>query len=67
MSSSKWETPNIEELFRRRDQQHEQTTSGNAGGYEAPLGAPLRAPGPTPPYKNVPESTKPRLKKKRPE
>lgn len=38
-----WKTLDTRQLVERREQQHEMTTSGNAGGYTVPLGRPLRA------------------------
>ena len=46
-----WEDLDTEKLLRQRQDQHEQTTSGGVGGYEVPLGGPLRPP--TPPYQPV--------------
>ena len=48
-----WETLDTEDTIRRQREQHEQTTSGGVGGYEVPLGEPLRRQVPVPPYKRV--------------
>ncbi len=37
-----WESINIEELLALRDQQHEATTTANAGPYVHPIGGMLR-------------------------
>jgi len=57
--SSDWETLDTEKVIRRNREQHEQTTSGGVGGYEVPLGQPLRPP--IPPRKPV--DKKPKKKK----
>jgi len=51
-----WETLDTEKVLRRQRDQQEQTTSSGVGGYEVPLGAPLRPP--VPPYKPVKRSKK---------
>jgi len=58
--SEEWETLDTEKVLRRNREQHEQTTSAGVGGYETPLGEPLRPP--IPPYKPV---KKPDKKKKK--
>jgi hypothetical protein len=55
-----WETLDTDNVLQRQRDQHEQTTSAGVGGYETPLGAPLRPVAPIPPYK----SAKPKPKKK---
>lgn len=37
-----WEPLDTEALLRQQRQQHEQTTSANAGGYTVPIGGVLR-------------------------
>lgn len=59
--SNDWDTLDTEKLLRRQREQHEQTTSGGVGGYEVPLGAPLRPP--IPPYEPVEQPKKKRPKK----
>lgn len=55
--SNDWDTLDTEKLLRKQREQHEQTTSGNVGGYAVPLGEPMRP--------AVPEPTsKPKTKKK---
>lgn len=56
MSDKDWEILNTEKLLRIRQDQHEQTISGGAGGYEVPLGQPIRSP--IPPYEPVSKSKK---------
>lgn len=60
--SNDWEDLDTEKLLRRQREQHEQTTTGNVGGYEVPLGGPLRPP--VPPYQPV-EPPKPKKRPKR--
>lgn len=54
--SNKWETLDTEKVLERNREQHEQTTSSGVGGYETPLGGPLRPP--VPPYQSVPKKKK---------
>lgn len=56
-----WEDLDTEKLLRKQREQHEQTTSGGVGGYEVPLGGPLRPP--IPPYEPA-EKPKKKPKKK---
>ena len=58
MTDQKWKTLDIAETIRRRNKQHEQTTSAGVGGYEVPIGRPLRRQVPVPPYKKVAEKKK---------
>jgi hypothetical protein len=37
-----WQTLDIEELLRRQQQQREETMSTGVGGFEVPIGKPLR-------------------------
>ena len=57
-----WEDLDTEKLLRRQREQSEQTTSAGVGGYEVPLGAPLRPP--IPPYEPVAKPKKKRPKKR---
>lgn len=59
MSEKDWQPLDTTELLRRQREQQEQTTSTGVGGYETPLGQPLRPP--IPPY----EVVKPSKKQKR--
>lgn len=56
MGDKDWQPIDTAELLRRRQDQHEQTTSVGVGGYEKPLGEPLRPP--IPPYEPVPPKKK---------
>lgn len=60
--SKDWEDLDTEKLLRKQREQQEQTTSGNVGGYEVPLGGPLRPP--IPPYEPVEPKPKKRPKRK---
>ena len=55
-----WETLDTEKVIRRQRDQNEQTTSAGVGGYERPLGSPVRPP--VAPYTAVPPK-KPSKKK----
>jgi len=59
-----WEDLDTEKLLRKNREQREQTTSGGVGGYERPLGGPLRPAVPVPPYEPV-ETLKKKKAKKR--
>lgn len=43
-----WHTVDVSEILRRRQAQHEQTTSANVGAYAVPLGRPMANPFPSP-------------------
>lgn len=63
---TKWKTLDTADVVRRQRKQQEQTTSGNVGGFEVPLGgAPLRRQVPihTPPYEAA-KPVRPKRKKK---
>ena len=60
MGDQDWKPLDTSELLRRQREQHVQTTSAGVGGYEVPIGAPLRPP--VPPYQTVKPSKKPRRK-----
>lgn len=60
MSKQDWKPLDTSELLRRQREQQEQTTSAGVGGYEVPIGTPLRPP--VPPYQVVKPSKKPRRK-----
>ena len=57
-----WEDLDTEKLLRKQREQSEQTTSAGVGGYEVPLGAPLRPP--VPPYEPVEKPKKKQPRKK---
>lgn len=61
--SKDWEDLDTEKLLRKQREQQEQTTSAGVGGYEVPMGAPLRPP--VPPYEPVEPVKKTRKKKPR--
>lgn len=42
MSDQKWKTLDTADTVRRRNRQHEQTTSAGVGGFAVPIGRPLR-------------------------
>lgn len=56
--STDWSTLDTEKLLRKRQDQHEQTTSAGVGGYAVPLGEPMRPAIPSP-------TSNPKLKKKK--
>lgn len=56
--SNDWDTLDTEKLLRKQREQHEQTTSGNVGGYAVPLGEPMRPAAPAP-------APKPKIKKRK--
>lgn len=52
MSDQKWKTLDTADTVRRRNRQHEQTTSAGVGGYAVPIGRPLRPAVPKAPKKS---------------
>jgi len=57
--SNDWDTLDTEKLLRKRQDQHEQTTSAGVGGYAVPLGGePMRPAVPAPKPKPKKKSKK---------
>jgi hypothetical protein len=62
MADKDWKTLDTAEVVRRQRKQNEQTTSAGVGGYEVPIGQPLRRQVPVPPYEPAPAKKKPKKK-----